>query len=147
MRWLHHLALGAHDVERVATFYRDQLGLRENKRHHYPDGTLRSIWLDLGSHAVLMIEHTTQPPRHVDGIAPGPFLLAVTVTPDEHAALATQLENAGHPIESRTDFTSYTRDPEGNRVAISHYPFEKSPPVLSPKTTAKPLKTLPVPSE
>jgi hypothetical protein len=31
------------------------------------------------------------------------------------------IEAAGAVIEARTEFTSYARDPEGNRVAISHY--------------------------
>ena len=31
-RKLHHLALGARDIDRVAAFYRDLLGLREVKR-------------------------------------------------------------------------------------------------------------------
>ncbi len=121
MRTLHHLALGANSVETVATFYRDILGLGENTRHHYPDGTIRSIWLDLGSHAVLMIEHTEQPRERVEGIVPGLFILTIGITATERDELEKRLENAGHPIESRTDFTSYFRDPEGNRAAISHY--------------------------
>lgn len=123
MRTLHHLALGAHSVETVAAFYRDLLGLPENTRHHYPDQTIRSIWLELSAHAVLMIEHTDQPPREVTGIVPGLFLLTITVPATERHATEKRLKNAGHPIESRTEFTSYFRDPEGNRVAISHYPI------------------------
>ena len=43
----HHLALGARDLERVAAFYRDLLGLPEVSRHREPGGRLRSIWLIL----------------------------------------------------------------------------------------------------
>jgi glyoxylase I family protein len=118
---LHHLALGARDVERVATFYRDVLGLNEIARHHRGDGTLRSIWLDLGG-AILMIEATAEAPRRVEGVGAGPFLLALRAPASHRIELERALEAAGSAIESRTDFTSYARDPEGNRVAISSHP-------------------------
>ena len=128
---LHHLALGARDVERVAAFYRGVFGLVETARHHHPDGTLRSIWLDLGG-ATLMVERTPESPRRVEGVGAGPFLLAFRVEVAQRSQLERELEAAGAEIESRTEHTSYARDPEGNRVAISSYPgFEvgKRPPV------------------
>lgn len=121
-RRLHHLALGARDVARVAGFYRDVLGLEERARHDDDAGRLRSIWLALGDDTVLMVERTEQPLRRVDGVGAGPFLLALACTPTEREALESALERAGSFIESRTAYTSYARDPEGNRVAISHYP-------------------------
>jgi catechol 2,3-dioxygenase-like lactoylglutathione lyase family enzyme len=68
---LHHIALGAHDPERVAAFYRDLLGLRELKRQQGSDGSLRSIWLDLGG-AVLMVEASREPARFTRGVGAGP---------------------------------------------------------------------------
>lgn len=121
-RRLHHVALGARDVERVAAFYRDVLGLEERVRHDDDAGRLRSIWLALGDDAVLMIERTEQSLRRVDGVGAGPFLLALSCTPAERGALEGAVERAGSAIESRTAFTSYARDPEGNRVAFSHHP-------------------------
>jgi catechol-2,3-dioxygenase len=121
MSRLHHVALGAQDVERVAAFYRDHLALAECARHHHEDGTLRSIWLDMGA-AILMIEKTTEPPRRCD-IGAGPFLLAFRVVEADRARVEASLASAGVAVESRTAFTSYFRDPEGNRVAISHYPL------------------------
>lgn len=117
---LHHLALGAADVERVAEFYRDLLGLAELERHHAEDGALRSIWLDLGG-AILMVERSEAAARQVEGVGRGPFLIAVRCTAEERGGLERALEAAGHPIEDRTDHSSYTRDPEGNRVAVSCY--------------------------
>jgi catechol 2,3-dioxygenase-like lactoylglutathione lyase family enzyme len=117
---LHHVALGARDVEIVAAFYRDVLGLPEVTRHPHPEGGVRSIWLDLGG-AVLMVERTEAQPRKVEGVGAGPFLLAVRVPEAERAAFEERLAAAAAPVEDRTDFTSYARDPEGNRVAISHY--------------------------
>jgi catechol 2,3-dioxygenase-like lactoylglutathione lyase family enzyme len=118
---LHHLALGARDVARVAAFYRDVLGLAEAARHHHDDGTLRSIWLDLGG-ATLMVEATSEPARRVEGVGAGPFLLAIRVEASGRRALESALEAACAAIEARSEYTSYARDPEGNRVAISAHP-------------------------
>jgi glyoxylase I family protein len=38
-----------------------------------------------------------------------------------HKQWEARLESHGASIESRTQYTSYARDPEGNRVAISHH--------------------------
>jgi glyoxylase I family protein len=118
---LHHLALGASDVESLALFYRDVLGLPEVERHFYDDGALRSVWLDLGG-PLLMIEHTDEPPRRVEGVGFGLFLIALRVNIPDRAVTEQALRAAGAPIESRTTFTTYSRDPEGNRIALSHYP-------------------------
>jgi catechol 2,3-dioxygenase-like lactoylglutathione lyase family enzyme len=119
---LHHIALGARDVERVAAFYADLFELSEKTRHHYDDGSLRSVWLDIDS-TILMVEHTEAPERRVEGVGAGPFLLAFAVADEaERRALEGRVEALGSPIEERTGFSSYFRDPEGNRVAVSHYP-------------------------
>ena len=120
-RAVHHIALGARDVEEVAAFYRQVFDLREVDRHVDEGGRLRSIWLDMNG-PILMVERSDDKPRRVDGVGAGPFLIAMSVTPDERPDLEERLERFGAPIEERTDFTSYARDPEGNRVAISHYP-------------------------
>jgi catechol 2,3-dioxygenase-like lactoylglutathione lyase family enzyme len=123
---LHHVALGARDIENVAAFYRNLLGLREVARHHEPGGRLRSIWLDLGG-PVLMIEHTEESPRRVQGVGAGPFLLALACQPPQRNALERSLAITGFPVESRTEHTIYLRDPEGNRVAVSSYPLPATP--------------------
>lgn len=118
---LHHVALGSGDVERLAAFYARTFGLAELRRFLTAEGVLRSIWLDLGG-VILMIEHTDEPPRRVDGVGAGPFLLAFQVSPAERWQIEGALERAGVAIESRTGFTSYARDPDNNRFAFSHYP-------------------------
>jgi catechol 2,3-dioxygenase-like lactoylglutathione lyase family enzyme len=124
---LHHVALGARDPDLVAAFYRDRLGLREVARHHEPGGRLRSVWLDLGG-PVLMIEAAGEPPRlvHDLGTCVGPFLLALGCPPGERDARERSLAASGILVESRTAHTIYFRDPEGNRVGLSSYPFLKS---------------------
>lgn len=121
MTRLHHIALGARDVESVASFYSHFGKLAERGRHFDETGLLRSIWLELDS-AILMIERTTAGPVQVNGIGSGPFLLAFGVDKKGRARLEAELLARGHVIDARTDFTTYTRDPEGNRVGFSHYP-------------------------
>ncbi len=123
MTRLHHLALGARDVPKIASFYRDVLELRELKRHEYPNGSLRSVWFDLGG-ALLMIEHTEEPPRWVEGIGAGPFLIALAASRDEQERFERRLAEAGSIIEARTEWTLYSRDPDGNRIALSAYPSD-----------------------
>jgi len=118
---LHHLALGTADVERLAAFYREQLELQEVQRHHHESGALRSVWLDLGG-SWLMIEQCDEPGSWVDERGAGLFLLALRVAPAQLAALTERLRAHGHPIEARTEYTAYLRDPDGNRVGLSHYP-------------------------
>jgi len=114
------LALGACDVDRVASFYRDALGFPEVQRHHTEDGELRSVWLDMGS-SLLMVERTAEARRRVEGIGSGPFLIAIRIPASLRREWENRLEAHGASIESRTRYTSYARDPEDNRIAISHY--------------------------
>ena len=120
---IHHLALGAIDAERVAGFYSDNFGLPEVARHLDAAGNLRSIWLKLGS-SILMVERTTQRCWPVDGVDKGLFLLALRVDTVQRIEVEQRLSELGYPVESRTEHSSYFRDPEGNRFAISHYPID-----------------------
>lgn len=122
---LHHLALGALHVDALAAFYREQFGLAEVMRHHYESGELRSIWLDLGG-SLLMIEPCDEAAPPLKRASTGVFLLAFAVAPEERVAWEARLEAAGYPVESRTRYSSYCRDPEGNRIAVSHYPTPPS---------------------
>lgn len=121
MKRLHHIALGARDVEGTARFYRQFGKLTERQRHFDEAGVLRSIWLELDG-GILMIERSVASPARVEGVGSGLFLLAFTIASGERKRLEEELDAAGHAIEARTEFTSYTRDPEGNRVGFSHYP-------------------------
>lgn len=119
---LHHLALGAQDVEVVASFYKHAFHLSELRRHQEESGKLRSIWLDMGG-AVLMVEQTPLVRPRVEGLQTGVFLLAFSVPAAERQAVEARLTSLGAPPETRTEFTTYFRDPEGNRVAVSCYSF------------------------
>jgi glyoxylase I family protein len=126
MTGLHHLALGTPNVDSLARFYSEVLELREVTRHQRADGSLRSVWLDLGG-ALLMVEQSEELPRRVNGIGAGPFLIALAASRAEQARLEAKLVAAGSPIESRSEWTIYSRDPDGNRIALSAYPVESPP--------------------
>ncbi len=125
MSRLHHVAIGARDVEKVARFYRELMALPEVARHHTGAGELRAVWLDAAG-TLIMIEKTSEPARRVSRIGAGPFLLAFALSPARRQELEQALEGAGFPIEERSEYTSYCRDPEGNRVAVSHYPERRN---------------------
>jgi catechol 2,3-dioxygenase-like lactoylglutathione lyase family enzyme len=120
---LHHLALGTQRVEVLACFYREVLELPELTRHLLADGSLRAVWLSLGG-AVLMIELSLEPPRRVEGVGAGPFLIALAASRGEQTRFEQKLADADSLVESRTDWTIYARDPDGNRIALSAYPIE-----------------------
>ncbi|MCP4498474.1 MAG: hypothetical protein GY822_00710 [Deltaproteobacteria bacterium] len=117
---LHHLALGAHDVEKVAVFYEDVLGLKKCGTQFTEEGNIRAIWLALGEGAVLMIEELQEHRSIVVGRASGVFLLAVEVSNPVRQSIKATL---GDELESETEHTLYFRDPEGNRVAASSFPL------------------------
>lgn len=124
IRGFHHLALQVHALDEVAAFYREVLGLPERERHHAPDGTVRSIWLGFPG-GFLALERVESPPlpdpRFRDG-RPGLFLLALRIDAADRARVRAELERRNLPLVHETRWTLYVRDPEGNRVALSHHP-------------------------
>ena len=124
---LHHVAVGTRDVEALASFYGQLLGANERRRHNDEQGTLRSIWLDLAG-TLLMIERASATaaarPRE-EGVGLGAFLLAFRADARERAAFEERARALGAAIETRSPFTSYLRDPDGNRIAVSE--FEVTP--------------------
>ena len=117
----HHLALFASDVERVAGFYREVLGLTEQARHLTPEGALRSIWLALPEEGFLAVERAE--PTAAAG-AKGWAVLALRIDRADRAAALAELSRRSIAVESQSRWSVYFRDPEGNRVALSHHPFD-----------------------
>ncbi|QSQ25237.1 VOC family protein [Pyxidicoccus parkwayensis] len=120
----HHVAIQAKNLERVTAFYRDILGFQELTRHLRPDGSLRSIWVGVPGGGFLAIEAAGQDPepqpfRHE---RPGLLLLAFRIPKSARADVVETFARAGVPLEHETRWTVYVRDPEGNRVALSHHP-------------------------
>ena len=120
---LHHLAIGTKEVHSLARFYRDVFLLKERARQSDELG-MRSIWLELDS-GVLMVERLDGPahPQEFDakGMHGGLFLIAFQMSDAERDDVEGRIEKAGGRIESRTTFTTYARDPDGNRIAVSSH--------------------------
>jgi catechol-2,3-dioxygenase len=125
VKGFHHVAVQVKALEDVASFYREVLALPELERHHGPDGRLRSIWLDVGGGGFLALERVdaapSPEPAFRDG-RPGIFLLALRIDRADRARIRAELERRGLPLVHETKWTLYVRDPEGNRVALSHHP-------------------------
>ena len=88
---VHHLAFRTRDLARLERFYTDLLGLHVARRDEE-----RSVWLRAGG-TLLMLEQA------------------------DADRWRRALAAAGVLIEDETGFTFYFRDPDGRRVALSHY--------------------------
>lgn len=123
VRGFHHHAIQVRDLPGVAAFYREVLGLPEMARHRRPDGTLRSIWLALPE-GFLALEACDGAPVETAfrDPTPGPHLLALRIGREDRAAAVRELASRGVEVVHQTRWSIYFRDPEGNRLALSHHP-------------------------
>jgi len=121
---VHHVAIQVRDLAAMEKFYGGVLGLPVLRRWDGASGE-RSIWFDLHNGGFLAIERVAgERPRH-DGWftdALGIHLVALAIERSARDAWEKHLTAAGHEIVHRTDYTIYVRDPEGNRVGLSHWP-------------------------
>lgn len=106
---IHHLAFRTADLDRLERFYVDVLGLAVVRR------SARSLWLDAEG-TILMLERA-EPDE--PAIASGSMEL---VAFGASGAMQERLAAAGVPIEDRTSYSLYFRDPDGRRLGISSYP-------------------------
>jgi len=134
----HHLAIQVQDLPRAERFYIDVLGLTVLRRWPWSPEEMqsgkigeRSLWISVGASSgdeFIALEACDAEP------IPAPFrdphgglhLLALRITADTRARWETHLETRGVEIVNRTRWTLYVRDPEGNRIGLSHYPDEAS---------------------
>ena len=110
---IHHIALKIKNLALCENFYRDVLQLKVLKKNES-----RSVWFDL-SGTILMIEKTDGPLSKAEK---GWHLLALAMQPDQRDAWKKRLADHGVEIESESPYSLYFRDPEQNRLALSHYP-------------------------
>jgi glyoxylase I family protein len=121
----HHVAIQCADLAACERFYREVLGLPEFRRWPRPGGGDRSVWLAVGE-GFLALERASGPAGDVPFRAgrAGLHLLALRIGPGERAEWEARLERARVPVVHRTRWTLYVRDPEGNRVGLTHYPHD-----------------------
>ncbi|HEY6077833.1 MAG TPA: VOC family protein [Polyangiaceae bacterium] len=122
---LHHVALGTRDVAALASFYCRLLGVAALREKRDQAGALRAIWLDLAG-VILMLERSDPDAERarVQGVGLGPFLLAFRADASGRRAFEQRAAELGAAIESRSDYSSYLRDPDGNRIAVSEYELD-----------------------
>jgi catechol 2,3-dioxygenase-like lactoylglutathione lyase family enzyme len=119
----HHVALQCHDLKACERFYREVLGLEVVRRWPREGGGDRSIWLAVGD-GFLALERAEQTPEELpwrDG-RPGIHLVALGIAPGERRTWEERFAAHGVPVVHRTRWTIYVRDPEGNRIGLSHHP-------------------------
>jgi catechol 2,3-dioxygenase-like lactoylglutathione lyase family enzyme len=117
---IHHLALRVADPERSLVFYAGLLGLPELRRFQ-ESGAVRSIWLRAGDTVVMLEKRLAG-----NGQAAGSGHLLAFAVPDL-PAWERRLAAAGVAVEERTAHTLYLRDPDGHRVGLSVFSFERAP--------------------
>ncbi len=119
----HHFAIQCADLPACERFYRDVLGLPVLRRWPAEGGGERSVWLGVGD-GFLALERASarqQPGPWRDGEA-GFHLAAFRIGREERATWEARLAALGVPVVHRTRWTLYVRDPEGNRIGLTHYP-------------------------
>jgi glyoxylase I family protein len=121
---VHHLALQVRALAPMVAFYREVLGLPVIAEHPGEDGQPRSVWMGIPG-AFLALETVTgpaPPPAPFRTGTPGWFLVALRIAPADRSRVRAELARARVEVEHETRWTLYVRDPEGNRVALSHHP-------------------------
>lgn len=132
---LHHLAIQCADLARCERFYAGVLGLRVLRRWPREDGREgdRSVWLataDAPGAPFIALERAERAPEARpwrDG-APGLHLAALRIPASERRSWEERLAAAGVEVVERSRWTLYVRDPEGNRLGLSHHPEDPCPP-------------------
>ena len=120
---LHHLAIKVVDLAIAEAFYVGVLGLPVLRRWPMADETGdRSVWLDLGQGAFLALEKAGVGRDAKIEEEAGYHLFALRIRREDREGMKKRLTMAGFPSYQETAFTFYIRDPEGNRVGLSHWP-------------------------
>ena len=132
----HHLAIQVRDLARAERFYVEVLGLSVLRRWPWPPEEQepgrageRSLWLSVGASSgdefialeACDAERPDAPFRDPHG---GLHLLALRISLEARARWEEHLAAQQVEIVHRTRWTLYLRDPEGNRIGLSHYPDE-----------------------
>jgi catechol 2,3-dioxygenase-like lactoylglutathione lyase family enzyme len=123
VKGLHHVAVRCVALEKSVDFYVRVLGLAVLRRWPGEAGQDRSVWLSTGR-GFLALERASRPGEagQFDDEAPGWQVVALEVPRVDREAWEARLAAAGVAIARRSPFSLFFQDPEGNRVALSHWP-------------------------
>ena len=115
VRSVHHVSVIVADTHRALGFYRDTLGLDEDRQR--PDLGYPGAWLRVGDHQIHLLELPNPDPttgRPVHGGRDRHFALTVR----DLDALRTRLDNAriGYTLSKTGRRALFCRDPDGNAL-------------------------------
>jgi len=126
----HHLAVQVTDLAAAERFYHGALGLEVIRRWPYEDGRAgeRSLWLKLSTDTFVALEQCSRlaPPSDFRDPQARLHLFALRISAHERAAWEAKLQQAGVTIVHRSRWTLYVRDPDGNRIGLSHHPHDEA---------------------
>ncbi len=114
---VHHVAIQVKDLQRSRAFYQGVLGLPLVRTQDH------ALWVQLGT-TLVMLELSPGDDVEVpfNSAAKGLHLLALAIHTNDRSAWQQHLAQAGVVVVHSTAFTLYVRDPDGTRLALSHYP-------------------------
>ena len=125
VKGLHHVALRCSNLEESVEFYAGALGLEVLRRWPGEGGSERSVWLSTGL-GFLALERASSPGMAgAFGDTPAGWqVVALGIARSDRAAWEERLALAGVDVVRRSPFSLFFLDPEGNHVALSHWPEE-----------------------
>jgi glyoxylase I family protein len=125
VKGLHHVALRCVELEKCVDFYRGVLGLEVLRRWPGEGGVERSVWLSTGP-GFLALERASEPAASgaFEDTPAGWQVVALRIPRADRAQWEERLGRSGVTLARRTPFSIFFQDPEGNRVALSHWPEE-----------------------
>lgn len=122
---IHHVAILIRELPRSEHFYGEVLALPLLKRWLKPETKEeRSLWYDLGQGSFLAVElcPETTPVTERESQELGWHLLALRIPRNDREVWRERLRQAGYPCTEESPYTLYCRDPDGNRIGLSHWP-------------------------
>ena len=125
---VHHLVLQCRDLPAMVAFYERALRLKIERRWPASEpGVDRSVWLRAGTTVLALEQCAGQPePPPWQSDRAGLHLLALEIPWQNRAVWLEHLAHCGVEVVFQSAWTIYVRDPEGNRVGLSHFPFSQA---------------------
>jgi catechol 2,3-dioxygenase-like lactoylglutathione lyase family enzyme len=119
---VNHVAVKTSDLARAERFYAELLGAPVLRRFVQDDGEERSVWLGEDGGPFLAVERAEQEGAPKTEGAPGWHTVAFGIDRGERAAVLERARRLGAAVLRETPWSIFVRDPDGNVVALSHWP-------------------------